>query len=124
MDADRKRELLVDMFPELSAELQQLLRVSGEHVLAQQISGLRVLDRCRCGDDFCATFYTEPKPNGPYGPGLRTLALEPMTGELIIDVVNGRVAMLKYFTETKFVRSFLRFFLTNIESLFAPIQQS
>src|ERR1700730_5881197 len=96
MDADYKPdELLVDMFPELSAELENLLRVSGEHALAQQVSGLRVLERCRCGDDFCATFYTQPKPKGPYGPGLRTVALEPITGTLIIDVVDGTVAQVE-----------------------------
>jgi hypothetical protein len=74
MYGDRKAELLVDVFPELSAELEQLLRVSGKPALAEQIAGLRVLDRCRCGDDFCAT---------SYGPGLRTVALEPITGHLI-----------------------------------------
>jgi hypothetical protein len=95
MDADPTPELLVDMFPELSAELQKLLRASGEHGLAEQISGLRVVDRCRCGDDFCTTFYTQPEPKGPYGPGLRTVALEPIAGYLIIDVVDGIVAQVE-----------------------------
>jgi len=63
--------------------------------LAEQISGLRVLDRCRCGDDFCATFYTQPRPKGPYGPGLRTVALEPIAGYLIIDAVDGTVAQVE-----------------------------
>jgi hypothetical protein len=57
------------MFPELSVELEQLLRVSGEHALAEQIPELHVLDRCRCRDDFCATFYTQPKPKGLMNPG-------------------------------------------------------
>jgi hypothetical protein len=95
MDADRTPELLVDIFPELSVELADLLKVSGEHGLAEQISGLRIVDRCRCGDDFCATFYTQPKPTGAYGPGLRTVALEPITGELILDVVDGTVAQVE-----------------------------
>jgi hypothetical protein len=92
---DRKSELLVDMFPELSLELQQLLRVSGEHAVADQILTLHVLERCHCGDDFCASFYTQPRPKGPYGPGLRTVALEPITGHLIIDVVDGAVAQIE-----------------------------
>jgi hypothetical protein len=90
MDGDRKAELLVDMFPELSAELEQLLRVSGKPALAEQTAGLRVLDRSRCGDDFCATFYTQPKPKGSYGPGLQTVALEPITGHL-----GGAVAQIE-----------------------------
>jgi len=24
---------------------------------------------CGCGDDFCQSFYTQPRPEGPYGPG-------------------------------------------------------
>jgi len=95
MGDEHKPASVVDLFPELSAELEQLLRVSGEHALAEQISGLRVLDRCRCGDDFCATFYTQPRPKGPYGPGLRTVALEPIAGYLIIDAVDGTVAQVE-----------------------------
>jgi|ERR1700675_3178882 len=107
MEADRKPELLVDMFPELSVELEQLLRVSSEHALAEQIPGLRVLDRCRCGDDFCATFYTRPKPKGPYGPGSRTVALEPNTGYLIVDVVDGSVATVEVLYRDEIRRNLL-----------------
>jgi hypothetical protein len=95
MNADRKPELLADIFPELSVELADLLRVTGEYDLAEQIPRLHVLDRCRCGDDFCATFYTQPKPKGAYGPGLRTVALEPATGHLIIDVLDGAIAQVE-----------------------------
>lgn len=83
--------LLVEAFPNLSEELQVLLRGAGEPTLAAQVPKLRILDRCRCGDDFCATFYVQPKPAGSYGPGLRTIPLEPTTGMLIIDVVNDTV---------------------------------
>jgi hypothetical protein len=106
MEADRKPELLVDMFPELSVELE-LLRVSGEHALAEQIARLRVLDRCRCGDDFCATFYTQPKPKGSYGPGLRTVALEPNTRYLIVDVVDGSVAKVEVLYRDEIRRTLL-----------------
>jgi hypothetical protein len=95
MDCKRKLELLVDIFPELSVELVDLLRVSGEHTLAEQIPRLHVLDRCRCGDDFCATFYTQPQPTGTYGPGLRTVALKPSAGYLIVDVLDGSVATVE-----------------------------
>ena len=83
------------MFPALSAELQHLLFGQGEPELATQVPGLTVLDRCRCGDDFCATFYTQPKPKEPYGPESRTVALEPSTGHLIVDVVDGTVATVE-----------------------------
>jgi hypothetical protein len=86
---------MVDLLPELSGALEQLLTCAGEQALANQISKLRVLTRCRCSDDFCGTFYTQPKPFGQYGPGLRTLALEPDTGHLILDVVDGHVASVQ-----------------------------
>jgi hypothetical protein len=110
MEADRKPELLVDMFPELSVELEHLLRVRSEHALAEQVPRLRVLDRCRCGDDFCGEFYTQPKPVGPYGPGLRTVALEPTTGYLIIDVVDGIVAAVEVLYRDEIRQKLLKIF--------------
>lgn len=67
---------LLDVLPQFVTELEQLLK-HNEPVLAAQVRGLSIIDRCRCGDDFCATFYTEPPPKGRYGPNHRTLPLEP-----------------------------------------------
>jgi len=74
------RLLLTDTLPAFAAELRQLLIEKGELELAEQVSGLMIFDRCRCGDDFCATFYTQPKPNGGNGPGLRNFLLRPADG--------------------------------------------
>jgi hypothetical protein len=92
---DTKPPLLSATFPKLSRELQQLLASAGEFALAAQVPELEILDRCRCGDDFCATFYTQPKPVGPYGPGLRNIALQPKEGMLILDVVDGVIAQVE-----------------------------
>lgn len=56
---------------------------------------MRVLERCRCGDDFCATFYTRPKPKGGFGPGHRNMVLTPEKGMLILDVVAGEIACVE-----------------------------
>ena len=51
---------------------------------------------CGCGDDFCASFYTQPKPKGAYGPGHYTLALETAAqGMLIRDVVDGVISFVE-----------------------------
>jgi len=51
---------------------------------------------CGCGDDFCASFYTQPKPKGAYGPGHYTLALETAAqGMLILDVVDGVISFVE-----------------------------
>jgi len=91
----RKPKLLVDMFPALSAELQQLLTEQGESRLAAQVPGLTVIDRCRCGDDFCGMFYVLPKPVGAYGPDHRNVDLSPKDGMLILDVLANRIAAVE-----------------------------
>ena len=64
----------------------------GRSDLAQQITGLPIVDRCRCGHDFCGTFYTVPKPHGAWGPDHETIMLESAeTGMINIDLVGGRI---------------------------------
>jgi len=47
-----------------------------------------MVTRCSCGDAFCASFYTAPKPRGSYGPKHRNIALEPNDGMIILDLVD------------------------------------
>jgi len=88
-------KMLVELFPDLAAELEHLLSQLGVSDLAQQVSKLPVIDRCRCGDDFCGMFYVLPKPKGSYGPGHRNVSLEPKQGMLILDVVAERIAAVE-----------------------------
>jgi hypothetical protein len=87
--------LLADVLPAFATELQQLLEENGERELAAQAPGLMIFDRCRCGDDFCATFYTKPKPRGSFGPGHRNVTLKPDEGMLILDVVGDAIACVE-----------------------------
>lgn len=89
------QSLVSKALPSFAAELRQLLEAQGEPELAAQVPGLAILDRCRCGDDFCATFYTQPKPEGRYGPGHRNVALMPEEGMLILDVVGDEIACVE-----------------------------
>jgi hypothetical protein len=86
---------LVAIFPELAAELQQLLEERGESELAEQVPGLNLIERCRCGDDFCGMFYVLPKPVGAYGPEHRNVALTPREGMLILDVLADKIAAVE-----------------------------
>jgi hypothetical protein len=90
-----KRPLLTDALPAFATELRRLLEERGESELAARVPGLMIFERCSCGDDFCATFYTQPKPNGGFGPGHRNVALTPEKGMLILDVVAGRIACVE-----------------------------
>ncbi len=87
--------LLSDVIPALVTELEQLLKEEGERALAAQVRGLRIVDRCRCGDDFCATFYTEPPAKVNYGSGHRKIALTPKEGMIILDVVGPKIACVE-----------------------------
>jgi hypothetical protein len=86
---------LTHTLPEFATELRQLLTEQSEPELAAQVPGLAIRDRCRCGDDFCATFYTQPKPKSGFGPGHRNVRLMPKEGMLILDVVAGEIACVE-----------------------------
>jgi hypothetical protein len=75
----------------MASELGGLLQRSGEDQLAKTVGGLVVVDRCQCGDDFCATLYTALRPQGAWGEGHRSVPLDPQRGFLILDVFNERI---------------------------------
>jgi hypothetical protein len=86
---------IVDAFPELAQELETLLVKDGETELATQVQQLQIVDRCRCDNNFCATFYTVPRPSGSWGPGHRNISLDCERGMLILDVVNERLTCIE-----------------------------
>ena len=87
--------LLAETLPEFAQELQQLLQAQKPE-LAVQVPILKIVEGCGCGDDFCASFYTQPKPNGAYGPGHDTLLLDTEApGMLILDVVDGVISFIE-----------------------------
>src|SRR5579884_3454605 len=53
------------------------------------------VDRCRCGESFCSTFFVQPPPVGSYGPTHYNVELDPEQGTLILDVVDGRIACVE-----------------------------
>ena len=87
--------LLQETLPDLADELTVLLRNRNERDLAEQIPHLRLVDRCRCGDDFCATLYTAPRPKGAYGPTHESLPLNLSSGQLILDLVHGKIVCIE-----------------------------
>ena len=46
-----------------------LLLAEGYPQLTAQVLELRLYDRCRCGDDFCESFDTSPRPMADTWPG-------------------------------------------------------
>jgi hypothetical protein len=94
----------VDSLPEFSDELRSLSLQFAHPEIADQIPSLSVVDRCRCGDDFCGTFYTAPKPTGSYVPRHENLELPAKEGMIILDSVDGRIQCVEVLYGTRFGR--------------------
>lgn len=94
--------LFREIAPQFAEEIAALLRGADEPALADQVPALRVVGRCRCGDDFCASFYTAAPPAGAYGPGHRNVALDPTTGMVILDVVDDRIMQVEVLYNDQF----------------------
>jgi hypothetical protein len=84
-----------EAFPELSKELQGLLCEEGEGVLSEQVPLLNILDRCRCGDDYCATMYMYKGQRRNYQPDYRSISLHPKPGMIVLDVIEGKIIAIE-----------------------------
>ncbi|SDL12930.1 hypothetical protein [Nonomuraea jiangxiensis] len=100
-----KRPLARELFPNLITELVACLREEGEENLAVSAWDIRFYEECGCGDDFCQSFYTAERPDGAYGPGHRCVPLIPSKGDLILDVVEGRIMFVEVLYYPKLSRS-------------------
>ena len=85
--------LLAENLPEFADELRALLMDQPD--LEASIGSLSIVDKCRCGEDFCASFYTQPPPKGAWGPGHENIVLDPAEGWVILDVIDGRIGMVE-----------------------------
>ena len=79
------------MAPKLADALEQLLGKKGEGLLAEQVRDLRVAGAQLHGHG--SNYYTEPRPDGPWGQGHRTIEL--LSGHLFVDVLDSRIVMIE-----------------------------
>lgn len=84
-----------DLLPEFAAELKALLARTDRVDLAERIDRLPILERCRCGDDDCAHFYTAPKPVGAYSPGHVNVPVPTESGLVVLDIFAGTVVAIE-----------------------------
>jgi len=87
-DQMEPKPLLHELLPALAHELEQCLLVEGENLLAGSIQTLQIFSACECSDITCGSFYTGPRPDGAFGPGHRSILLDPSNGMMILDVVD------------------------------------
>lgn len=87
--------LLNGALDDFDAELISALRASGHSELSKQISALRIVDRCDCGRESCATFYTASRPAKPWGEGHFNLRLPVADYGLILDFVGESIVCVE-----------------------------
>jgi hypothetical protein len=102
------RPPLPTVLPGLAEELSALLAEQGHTGLARQVQDLRVFDRCRCGDDNCATFYTAPPPEGAWGPGHTNVVVEKAKGLVVLDVVHDKIVCVEVLDRSDVMEPLLR----------------
>jgi|SRR6185295_13387151 len=90
-----KPPLLADALPDAAAEVRELAERSGDEGLPEQVPTLRIFDRCRCGEEWCATFYTAPRPFKGWGPKHTTRNLDANAGMIAIDLVDGKIVCVE-----------------------------
>lgn len=86
---------LIDCLPLLAQELRDGLEEQDEHFLANSIEFVHIYGRCDCNDDFCATFYTAPRPDGTYRPEKRNVILNPKNGMTILRVNDNEITQVE-----------------------------
>ncbi|MGW4891797.1 hypothetical protein ACWEQL_05960 [Kitasatospora sp. NPDC004240] len=95
---DTHPPLLAAVFPELAAEITELLRADDDHALADTVAGLPYLGRCDCSPT-CTNLLTAPRgSSGPYLAQLERddevviwLSLTPdVSGITDIEILDGR----------------------------------
>jgi len=87
--------LLINVIPELAEELKTLLVKAELPGVAEQLDALRIVDRCRCGEDACASFYTANRPDGAWGAGHENVSLNTESGFLILDLVHKKIVHIE-----------------------------
>jgi|WetSurMetagenome_2_1015567.scaffolds.fasta_scaffold433234_1 hypothetical protein len=95
MSHKTQKPLLIDILPDFADELRLLFNREGLKDLCDQVSRVRVYDKCRCNEDFCSSIYTAPKPKGTRGPGHETIVLVPDTGMINVDIVDRQIVFVE-----------------------------
>jgi hypothetical protein len=67
--------------PGLAQEMRKLLSDSGQPELAAQVDHL--------------AFYTAPPPRGGWGPGHENVFLDAADGDIILDVLHGKIVCVE-----------------------------
>ena len=100
--------LLQEALPEFADELRALLEKDELVHFVTQVASLRIVDRCRCGEESCASFYTAPKPEGSWGVGHENIVLDAKEGMLVLDTVASKIVHVEILDRDEIREKLLR----------------
>ena len=86
---------MTEFSPDLASLLIDALGADGLVDLADSFRELKVHEPCSCGDEFCTSFYTGPRPDGPWGPGHRNLVYDFDPGMIVLDIVDDAIRFIE-----------------------------
>jgi hypothetical protein len=88
--------LVAEVAPELARRLEAALRERGEPLLAGQVPALRITRVCRCGQPYCASFWTSRRPMKRWLVRGRQVEVRTgLPGEVALTVVQGEIAYVE-----------------------------
>jgi hypothetical protein len=90
---EQHHPLIRDLAPSLVEEMKQHLDDLGETAVSAKVEPLEAWGRCTCGDDFCSSFYTGPRPLGTWSDegDHRTTPLPVHEGMVNLDILSGEI---------------------------------
>ena len=90
---------LTDMFPDLVAEIKDLLIQERREDLLPLLETAYFVKGCNCSDDFCTSFFTRSTTSLPNGQH-ETVALNPKVGMINLDVSEGQLTYVELLYRT------------------------
>ena len=82
-------------FPELTREIVEFLERTGRTDLANTVPELHIVDRCRCGDSFCSTLYTQHHNGRRPGAECETLEIAPESGMIMLHIADNHITEIE-----------------------------
>jgi hypothetical protein len=86
--------LVAEAMPRFAEELERALREQGEPRLAEQVPGLKLVERCACGNESCRSFYTAMPMKRWFRRG-RQVPVEGLPGHVVVDLIDGEIVYVE-----------------------------
>ncbi len=81
---------LADALPKFAEELAHGLAVQGHKHLAEAVLSVEIVERCRCDEPGCVTFYAVPKTSATAWPASKRV-IAPAKGVMCVHYIDRQI---------------------------------